>query len=305
MSDWRRPVQAHTPVRPPLPDPQPASLGTPASGAPVLPPLPDSVAAAAAEAGLLAPLPTDLHAVYAAAGPAAQAALRRWEALSGLRCAELAPATSGRHDPRSALPFTAGEEEGLQRLRHFLGLPLSGGGDDSSSSSSHGGGHNGGHGGAAVPAPEQQQQQQQQAAPPPIAGYQDSRMLAWGVDSSAKLSASLSLGCLSPRTVHAEVMRLAAAEAAAAAAAEPELGGLPPSAKDGASSAQPAAGAAAATAGAPPAAAVAWREPQRGDTWRWLLMHIAIRDFFVYIALREGEAGALATRALARRVRGS
>ena len=303
MSDFRRVLQAHTPVRPPLPAPvgvgaggSGGSAGGSGNDASVLPPLPADVAAAAAEAGLLRPLPTDLAAVYATAGPAAAAALARWEELVGQRCTALAPAGSGMHDPRSALPFTMGEQEGLQRLRWFLGL----------------GAANDGSGPAAA---------RQRA---PITGYQNSRMqvgmkvgrvtcihpphatgrlsvhAAWGlacslgaqmqgfshllqatgVDSSAKLSAFLSVGCLSPRTVHAEVMRLAAAEAAE------EAGGQPPAGTPAA------AGAAAAIAAAAAGAGLAWREPQKGDTWRWLLMHLAIRDHFIYSALREGDGEA-------------
>lgn len=109
------------------------------------------------------------------------------------------------------------------------------------------------------------------------------RLQAVGVDNSAKLSAFLALGCLSPRMVHAEVMRLAAAD-------EQQARRLPAAAAE-AQPAQrlPAAGAEAQQAQQQAAAAAQWREPHKGDTWRWLLMHQAIRDFFIYSALREGE----------------
>ena len=149
MTDFRKVLQAHTPVRLPLPAPLPAgssSTGS-TSAAPVMPPLPAATAAAAADAGLLAAIPTQTHAVYAAAEPAAAAALGRWEALTGLRCAELAPAGSGQHDARSAVPFSMGEAEAVQRLRYYLGM------QESDGHSVRAGGQ-----------------------PPPIQGYQDSRM---------------------------------------------------------------------------------------------------------------------------------
>lgn len=151
MSDFRRPLQAHAPVRPPLPTPCPAGSGS--SGV-VLPPLPAALAAAAAEAGLLAAIPVELAGMYAAAGPAGAAALARWENLTGHRCASLAPAGSGAHDPRSAVPFAMGEEQGLARLRHFLGLP---GGDPEGSHSDSGSG-------------------KPQRRPAPVDDYQQSRM---------------------------------------------------------------------------------------------------------------------------------
>ena len=170
MSDFRRELlQARTPVRPPLSPPLAADGSSSSSGsscggstvasAPVLPPLPAGLAAEAAAAGLAAPLPTQVAAVYAAAGPAAAAALARWEELSGQRCADLAPAGSGAHDPRSAVPFGMGEAAGLRRLRHFVGLDA---GEEAAvdDHSVHG-----------KRAADQ---------PPPLAGYQDSRMLVRG-----------------------------------------------------------------------------------------------------------------------------
>lgn len=129
MTDFRKAVQAHARVRPPLPAPRLASNsgGGGDGSAPTLPPLPAATAAAAAEAGLLGPLPTDLASVYSAAGGAATAALACWEALGAVRCAALAPACSGRHDARSALPFGMGEEQAVQRLRYYLGLEESDG----------------------------------------------------------------------------------------------------------------------------------------------------------------------------------
>lgn len=31
-----------------------------------------------------------------------------------------------------------------------------------------------------------------------------------------------------------------------------------------------------------------WREPTAADSWRWLLMHLGIRDFFIYNHLKQG-----------------
>ena len=48
----------------------------------------------------------------------------------------------------------------------------------------------------------------------PIQSYKDSRMLAFGLDNSAKLSAHLAAGCLSPKMVHAAVVKAAATQGA-------------------------------------------------------------------------------------------
>ena len=100
------------------------------------------------------------------------------------------------------------------------------------------------------------------------------------MDSSAKLSTFLALGCLSPRTLHAEVMRLQKAEEQVEQQQQQQQQQQEQEQEQQA----PAAGATSAPAPAP-----GWREPQRGDTWRWLVMHLAIRDFFTFTALKEGE----------------
>ena len=43
----------------------------------------------------------------------------------------------------------------------------------------------------------------------PILTFKDTRMLAFGVDNSAKLSAYLAAGCISPRMVYAELRKAA------------------------------------------------------------------------------------------------
>ena len=133
MSDFRRVLQAHTPVRPPLPAPRASSSssssggGGGGGGAPALPPLPPAVAAQARKEGLLEPLPTAPAAVYAAAGPAAQTAVQRLEALVGRSFSDLQPAGSGCWDERCAVPLSMGEQQGLQRLQYYLGLEPSDG----------------------------------------------------------------------------------------------------------------------------------------------------------------------------------
>lgn len=132
----------------------------------------------------------------------------------------------------------------------------------------------------------------------------------WGVDSSAKLSPFLAVGCLSPRMIHWEVLRLAAAEqaaggeacAGATAAAAEQAAGATKGAAAGAAAVGPGAAAGAAGSAAAGSAAggastravapPAWREPQKGDTWRWLIMHLGIRDWFILSAM-QNEAGAL------------
>lgn len=192
-----------------------APLPAPAS----LPPLPPSLQG---RGPLRAPLPTQVLALYVAAGPAGEAALARWEQLAGVRAAGLPRADCEHRDARCAWPFSAGEGAALERLRTFLGRaerqrPAVGGGEE-----------------------------------PPIRGYQERRFLASGVDNSAKLSTFLSLGCLSPRTVAAEV----------AAALEAAEGGAVP---------------------------LPWREPGPGDDLRCLLMHLGIRDWHIFMALRDSD----------------
>ena len=46
----------------------------------------------------------------------------------------------------------------------------------------------------------------------PILTFKDTRMLAFGVDNSAKLSAYLAAGCISPRMVYAELRKAAAVQ---------------------------------------------------------------------------------------------
>ena len=53
-------------------------------------------------------------------------------------------------------------------------------------------------------------------SPAPILGFKATRMLATGVDNSAKLSAYHALGCISPRQVHAALGPLIEAGGAAA-----------------------------------------------------------------------------------------
>lgn len=127
---------------------------------------------------------------------------------------------------------------------------------------------------------------------------------AWGVDSSAKLSPFLALGCLSPRMVYWEVLRLAAAEqeAAEGLTATPHAAAAAAAGATGAGTAGTGAAAGAAAVGAAAARAAAephvWREPQKGDTWEWLLMHLGIRDFFIFSAM-QNEAGGFACVACA------
>ena len=116
------------------------------------------------------------------------------------------------------------------------------------------------------------------------------------MDSSAKLSAFLALGCLSPRTVHAEVMRLQAAEEQSEQQQhfqqqeqQQEQSQHQGKAQLQQEQAESVGKHVAGSATSVPAPAPGWREPQRGDTWRWLLMHLAIRDFFTFTALKEGE----------------
>jgi deoxyribodipyrimidine photo-lyase len=222
MTAFRRALQAETPVRRPL-----AAPG-------VLPALPPALAGVALGRATLDLDTASLEGVYAAAG--ASESVQRLAALVGASAAASfgldSPALSHPMEDRTQIPFEATEEAALQRLRYFLGLASTDG-----------------HGTRAA------------GAAAPIADYKEARMMAGGVDSSAKLAVFLSLGCISPRTVYWQAVD-----------ALQQAGG------EG--------------AGAGPAAAAAWRwrEPDAGSPGAaWLLMHLGIRDFFLFCALRDGE----------------
>ncbi|GFR39854.1 hypothetical protein Agub_g351, partial [Astrephomene gubernaculifera] len=310
MTEFKKITQTSAPVRPPLPPP------------PALPPLPapfnrapsssSSSSTQLSREQLFGELPASVMQVYEAAG--AVPALRRLEELVGLSYRKLLEAEgeeqgkeeeevgqqeqqeqqhAGPADPRTAFPFTGGHRSAQQRLRYYLwGAPSPVP-----------------QGLQQQPQPQQQQQQlrQQQGglpdrmrqpaclrsthhdAPvpgaaecgcpgavgpgctaclpppppskqPPLLGFNETRAEAVGVDGSTKLSPFVALGCLTPRQIAHEVeqVRLAAAAGAVEACMT-----------------SPAAAAAAA-------AAVA-------AECDWLLMHLCIRDFFIFTALKNGE----------------
>ncbi|KAK9808788.1 hypothetical protein WJX72_003695 [[Myrmecia] bisecta] len=108
--------------------------------------------------------------------------------------------------------WVCGEEAGLQRLRWYLF------------------GDRNGPSGIRKPAP--------------LDGFKDSRMLAYGVDNSTKLSVYLALGCLSPRMVHELAQQHIQLYSGADGDASSAI---------------------------------------------WLKMHLLIRDFFIFTAMKEAD----------------
>jgi deoxyribodipyrimidine photo-lyase len=123
-------------------------------------------------------------------------------------------------------------------------------------------------------------------------------MQAAGVDASTKLSPFLALGCLSARQVEAAVRRLQAEvrQRGQGGAREPEEQQRQP--EDGASGAAAAPAAAGGGAGAGGAGAGGARAAGSGgggggpasEACEWLVMHLVIRDFFIFTALKAGDA---------------
>jgi hypothetical protein len=164
-------------------------------------------------------IPTNAAELYDTMG--AGSSLTALERLTG--CTILA---SAERDPRSVHPFMGGEAAGLSRLLYFL----TGSADCSSSSKSSGDNASGSALGVASPEeglhsikltdmaadlPSGQASCRHGSLQPldslsepaaPIHNFKDMRMLPFGIDNSAKLSAYLALGCLSPRTVYWEAM---------------------------------------------------------------------------------------------------
>jgi deoxyribodipyrimidine photolyase len=91
-----------------------------------------------------------------------------------------------------------------------------------------------------------------------MASYQDGRMLAYGVDTSLKISPFLSLGCITPRIIWYEVVKYI-------------LSGSGSGEDDGGK--------------------YEWKEPEKkaitpAEHAIWILVHLAIRDYFIYDAIR-------------------
>jgi len=164
-------------------------------------------------------LPQDLKSLYESAGAEAAASLAALEQLTG--CADLA---SPVRDPRSAFPLHGGEVEGIKRLQLYLygeSRTAQGGAGqrqntgasidteaesraatESGSTSSKS--MQGERGNSSI---ESTASDARASTSAPIHSFKDTRMLAGGVDNSAKLSAYLAAGCLSPRMVYAEIQR--------------------------------------------------------------------------------------------------
>ena len=141
-------------------------------------------------------LPATVTEIYEAAGAADS--LAALESLTG----RPPLSSSSERDPRSAYPFPGGELAGRNRLQSFLY-----GSDVSSAADADG---------ISTPAEDGDGKVERldvrgglgrdgNSAAAPIHGFKDSRMMASGVDNSAKLSAYMASGCLSSRMVHSEV----------------------------------------------------------------------------------------------------
>ena len=194
-------VESHGVVREPLPAPG------------QIPPFPSGIPRASV-------LPSDIRSLYRSAG--AEASLAALEQLTA--CSDLA---SNAAHPRSAFPFEGGEAEGLKRLRYCLygesadaldavrqgqnprlSADRANGGRDRTDAAADA---------ASISSVLEQVPEKERAsgepddlamsAAAPIDTFKDTRMMASGVDNSAKLSAYLAAGCLSPGMVYAEIQK--------------------------------------------------------------------------------------------------
>jgi deoxyribodipyrimidine photo-lyase len=244
MTEFRKALQAHTPVRALIPAPH------------SLPPLPPFVGSSKLGCCLCAPLPASVRSVYTAAGEGSVAALSRLSDLAGVDTAALSVPGSHTFPRSSAFPYTVDERSALCRLQYYVGggcgeRDVSVGGRSSGEDSVGGSGSCG-----------------------RMAGYQSNRMQAAGVDCSTKLSVFMALGCLSARQVFYQVQgQRQQAQQAQEEVHASVLESCGDTSAEASSKASPS----------------GWHEPGVGDDLGWLAMHLGIRDFFMFTALKEGE----------------
>ena len=172
-----------------------------------MPPYPSSIVGASS-------LPEDVSSLYRSAE--AQASLAGLERLTA--CAVLS--SSAAH-PQSAFALKGGETEGVKRLQYYLHgksetasnsepcnrpsqhceNPGVAAASDTSARRAPGSMQ----GSEGVAEESSGEVRRSAAVSPPIDMFKDTRMLAGGMDNSAKLSAYLAAGCLSPRMIYAEI----------------------------------------------------------------------------------------------------
>ena len=195
-------MEAHAHVREPLPAPD------------RFPPFPGSLLGSSGQ------LPGDVLSLYRAA--AAEGAIHSLAQLTGLGAAQLLEGDAR----RTAFLLRGGELPGLQRLQHYLHGSTQGSSSFLAEDWLTGAAEpdedvrartadvlvtthkaTAAQEEAAVVGAHLDSTSNPAAAAAPIHSYRDMRMSAVGVDNSAKLSAFLAAGCLSPRVVHAAVVR--------------------------------------------------------------------------------------------------
>lgn len=200
MSICGQAMESHGVVRDPLPAPD------------QIPPYPSSIVGASS-------LPKDVSSLYRSAG--AEASLAALERLTA--CPLLSSSAS---HPHSAFALKGGETEGIKRLQYFLygshegsdtavklepsdRAPLHINSSDLAAAMETAAISTSGsmRGGAKVAEDSSGEVDRSAAASVPIDMFKDTRMLAGGMDNSAKLSAYLAAGCLSPRMAYAEIQR--------------------------------------------------------------------------------------------------
>lgn len=164
-------------------------------------------------------LPKDVSSLYKSAG--AEVSLAALERLTA--CTVLS--TSARH-PHTAFALKGGETEGVKRLQYYLHgksegpeTALNSGPCNKAPQHNDDADVVAANDPAAMPTSVSMRESEGVAekssgemvpsasASPPIDMFKDTRMLAGGVDNSAKLSAYLAAGCLSPRMIYAEIQR--------------------------------------------------------------------------------------------------
>ena len=282
MTEFRRRL-AEAGRAPRAPAPAPAAL----------PPLPAGVrggggdsggSSSDAMAGWWAPLPADVASVYAAGGPAAAAALRRLAELTSRP--ELAAAggvvpryAGGAPPPNSAFPFEGGEAAAHVRLRGFLGshAALASYGESRMMAAAPGGGSGSGSGGSSGGG----------------GGSGGSGPADLDASSSAKLSPYLALGCLTARQVAAEVgalrARLREQKAQQRQQAEGQQQQWEPDEqwREQQQQEQQLARGRGRRGAKQAGATSSGGDPSEGCAW--LVMHLEIRDHFIYSGLRAGD----------------
>jgi deoxyribodipyrimidine photo-lyase len=262
MTEFRRCVQSAAATQPPRPGPV-ALPPLPPLAAEQLSPQPESAAATAAAVDWFQPLPADVYSVYEAAGPEALAALRRLAALT--------------NRPELARPGAV-----VPRYAAATAAPGSSSGPPAVAAEGSAFPFQGGEGAARARLVDYLSRA--------LVEFGETRMQAVGVDASTKLSPFLALGCLTPRQIEAAVREHQQTQRQEQQGARSSV---PPPPTAAVAAEQPAAelGRSSSKPGRKNkgrSGSGSSSNPSEGG--EWLVMHLIIRDFFIFTALKAGDA---------------